>query len=249
MTQVATQDIKKAHRAHILAIDSLFVSDVLNFHQGINEASLDDIAAQVNGNLCVRRRFELEKDNRYRQILPYLILQQVMEDGRVGVWRYRREVTGGEAALHNKVSIGVGGHVDARNLMITADSEIDFAETVKRGVLIEAEEEVLILSEKGVEQPLEIVLSAPEGFGVTHSFLGFMVDDRDDVGTKHLAAITLVTLPQGWTVESNEDDIADMSVCSYEDLINGDGRDFQLEGWSQIIGSHLLGLHRQAEML
>ena len=51
-------------------------------------------------------RQELETDPDYLQIIAYGLLQRA--DGQI--WAYRR--TGGDARLHARKSVGVGGHVD-----------------------------------------------------------------------------------------------------------------------------------------
>ena len=57
------------------------------------------------------RRGDYEEDPSYKQPIPYVVL---MTDGPNGleVYTYERLKGGGEARLHNKLSIGVGGHMN-----------------------------------------------------------------------------------------------------------------------------------------
>src|SRR6476469_2162457 len=52
-------------------------------------------------------RPEMEEDPSYKQIIPYVIFRSGDR-----IFRYTRGKTQGEARLHAKRSIGVGGHVD-----------------------------------------------------------------------------------------------------------------------------------------
>jgi predicted NUDIX family phosphoesterase len=57
----------------------------------------------------VNRTEELERDNSFQQILPYVwIVNPVTKK----VFVYKRSTTGNEGRLYNKYSGGVGGHID-----------------------------------------------------------------------------------------------------------------------------------------
>src|SRR3954451_18728495 len=96
----------------------------------------------------------MEVDPSFKQIIPYLVLR----DGE----RYflmRRTKAGGDARLHNRYSIGVGGHLDP--------GDLDLA----RGLRREWQEEVHADFEPAFE------------------LIGLLNDDTTDVGSVHLGAV------------------------------------------------------------
>ncbi|MDR1279039.1 MAG: NUDIX domain-containing protein, partial [Treponema sp.] len=75
-------------------------------------------------------RAEAETEPRYRQIIPYIIMQ----DSESRLLCYPRH--GSEQRLHGLWSCGIGGHIDED------DNGGGFAETVKTGMLRELSEEL-----------------------------------------------------------------------------------------------------------
>lgn len=101
-------------------------------------------------------RPEAEERPDYKQIIPYVILLQGDK-----VFVTRRLNKGGEARLHGKISIGVGGHINP------ADEE---GNTLMRGLWREIHEEVQL------DKYDELVSC------------GFINDDTNSVGSVHLGA-------------------------------------------------------------
>jgi predicted NUDIX family phosphoesterase len=71
-----------------------------------------------------------EHDEDYLQIIPYAVI----ENPAGQVWCYRR--SGGDARLVERLSCGVGGHVDS------ADAEADFRATIRKALRREIAEEL-----------------------------------------------------------------------------------------------------------
>jgi predicted NUDIX family phosphoesterase len=103
-------------------------------------------------------RFEprslMERDPSFKQVVPYLVLR---DGGRFFLMRRTR--AGGDARLHDRWSIGVGGHLNP------GDGGIE------GGLLREWREE----------------LDAP--FTPPFRFLGLLNDDTTEVGAVHLGAV------------------------------------------------------------
>ena len=57
-------------------------------------------------------RDEVETDKSVRQIIPYIVMTSVNDKGEGTVFAFERLEGGDEDRLHNKWSVGVGGHVD-----------------------------------------------------------------------------------------------------------------------------------------
>lgn len=101
-------------------------------------------------------RPEAEQRPDYKQIIPYVILRRGDE-----VFVTRRLNKGGEARLHGKISIGIGGHINP------VDEQGDL---LMRGLWREIHEEVE-LDKHGELSPC-----------------GFINDDSNAVGSVHLGA-------------------------------------------------------------
>lgn len=147
-------------------------------------------------------RPEMEEDPSFKQIIPYVIF-------RAGdrVFRYTRGKTQGEARLHAKRSIGVGGHVDEADA--DGRATLDAYEMALRRELDE-----------------EVAIGSP---GVLKR-IGLINDDSTPVGRVHLGVVHIYELERPEVVP-REEGLAEAGFVSREELLAGfDG----LETWSQI---------------
>ncbi len=148
-----------------------------------------------------------EDDPSHKQIIPYCVF---VHQGRI--LHYTRGGSGGEARLHAKGSIGIGGHV---NLSDTdaKDGHLG-ASTYHAGVDREIREELAFDGD------------------FKHRVIGLINDDSNDVGKVHLGIVHLVEFTADEpNVRSNEDSITDLEFRSVEEL-SSDA--FPLESWSQL---------------
>ena len=67
----------------------------------------DGVAEKLLEVAIFIRRGDAEKDPRWLQVIPYIVMRQGHK-----VLVYRRTTKGGESRLHHKWSLGVGGHVN-----------------------------------------------------------------------------------------------------------------------------------------
>jgi len=114
----------------------------------------DDFEAIVAREGRYRPREEMERDRSWKQVIPYLVLR----DGP----RYflmRRTRAGGDERLHDRWSIGIGGHVNP--------SDGDLAGGLRR------------------EWAEEIQADFEPVFGL----IGLLNDDTTDVGSVHVGAV------------------------------------------------------------
>jgi predicted NUDIX family phosphoesterase len=74
---------------------------------GIRDAGEDRLAALIRRDGAFRPRSEMEGDPAWKQVIPYPVLR----DGDAW-YLMRRTKAGGDARLHDRYSIGVGGHVN-----------------------------------------------------------------------------------------------------------------------------------------
>lgn len=156
--------------------------------------------------LWIGPRHHLESMETFKQIIPYVL---VIRDDRILV--YQRTKASGESRLHDKVSIGFGGHIDVGDVVATNDGEsIDIETTVANAAAREITEE-LKLNETPEFVPY-----------------GLILDESDEVGRVHLG-IVMVAHIKGM-VTSNEDQIDLKGFKDIEEL-----NEMNLESWSRIL--------------
>lgn len=111
-------------------------------------------------NRVYKKRAEAENDPSFKQLIPYVL---VISAGKI--LRYRRGKRGGEARLHGKFSVGIGGHISERSEDATTD--------LHAGMLRELREEIGWDSEPPV-------------------LMGVLNDDSNPVGSVHLGIVYLL---------------------------------------------------------
>ena len=101
-------------------------------------------------------RDEMEQDPSFKQLIPYCIFRFIDKSGMIHVFQYTRGGGQGEARLHAKKSVGIGGHIS------TLDELAD------------------CVYEQGMQRELdeEVIINAPS---TTHC-VGLIKDDENDVG-------------------------------------------------------------------
>ena len=106
-------------------------------------------------------RSDLETDPSYKQIIPYLLIQEGAQ-GRFSCYRRR----GTEARLHDLWSVGIGGHIDAAD----ENGEMDTLSLLHSGIRREIQEE------------LGCALENPR-------LLGIINEEMTTVGTVHVGIV------------------------------------------------------------
>ena len=146
-----------------------------------------------------------EGDPSFKQIIPYGIF---VHQGKV--LHYTRGGAGGEARLHDKGSLGIGGHINP----VDWKGENEGLSTYMAGVEREVQEEL--------------------NFGCSwrQQVIGVINDDSNDVGAVHLGIVHLFEL-DGENVSSNEDAIANIRFLTARELRSTPLFD-KLETWSQL---------------
>ncbi|HET9347020.1 MAG TPA: hypothetical protein VFO05_15110 [Candidatus Limnocylindrales bacterium] len=121
---------------------------------GVRTAGVDAFLATVRAEGRFEPRPAMEVDPSFKQVIPYLVLR----DGD----RYflmRRTRAGGDARLHDRWSIGVGGHLNPGDGDLLGGLQREWAE--------------------------ELVADFVPDFGL----VGLLNDDTTDVGSVHLGAV------------------------------------------------------------
>lgn len=138
----------------ILAIDSQYFTS-RGWTNGIQGYPLARLYQEVSPYLAIRQRAALERNPKYRQILPYKVLRQ---NGKIVA--YRRLKAGGESRLYGLLSIGFGGHVDLEDAVCYAGSEaarstVDLETTIRASSAREISQEVHYVTASGGQAPFE----------------------------------------------------------------------------------------------
>ncbi len=166
------------------------------------ESYLTTLLDPLNTQYLPRDR--MEQDPGFKQLIPYCIFQHVDDEGTTTVFQYTRGKGQGEARLHAKRSVGIGGHIS------TLDS--DDVSPYDLGMQRELEEEVII--DTAFEQRR----------------VGMINDDETEVGKVHLGVVHLFDVAQP-KVTAREKEIIESGFRPVKELLQElDG----FETWSQI---------------
>jgi len=148
-------------------------------------------------------RKQAEEDPSHKQIIPYIL---VTNDGRFLL--YKRTKKQGESRLHNKLSLGFGGHINDIDGNRETDTNLILAAMIR-----ELNEEVFIPSVRQV------------------SIVGFINDDSNLVGKVHLGVAFVVEAANDRFVV-NEPEMIEAKWCdakAIEEIFPN------LETWSQLL--------------
>lgn len=189
----------------VLVIPRSLFDSIGSFHgvQKDAEAYLDAFFSGGAASFMDREAAEL--DPSFKQIIPYAVFTH---NGKI--LHYTRGDSGGEARLHDKGSIGIGGHI---NPVDAGEAGIGLS-TYLAGVQREIDEELTI-----------------EGTW-TQSVIGLLNDDTNSVGAVHLGIIHRFDLSSD-QVRANEAAIASLGFYAPDELKNAPLHD-KLETWSQL---------------
>ena len=151
-----------------------------------------------------RPRSEMETDPGYKQLIPYVLFQYRGSDGTPHLFQYQRGGGQGEARLHAKRSVGVGGHI--------ASEDAGGANAYQDGMQRELSEEVIIETD------------------FTERCVGLINDDANEVGQVHLGVVHLCEVKSP-AVRPRESELLDARFRPVSELL--DELD-AFETWSQI---------------
>ncbi len=155
-----------------------------------------------------RPRSSVEEDPTFKQLIPYAILEAEV-DGQTSVFQYTRGKGQGEARLHAKRSIGIGGHISRED----ADGE----DLYRSGMMRELTEEMVVNSEYEEE------------------LVGFIFDDTSPVGRVHLGVVHRLRLATADAAARE----ADLIESGFEPVAKLRESLESFETWSQLCLKHL----------
>lgn len=186
--------------------NEVFNNEQLSF-QGIekNQNKVNIIMELISKTFTTMRRGDAEEDPTYKQPIPYCVIRK---DSSLYV--YERLQAGGETRLHNKLSLGVGGHMNQTDHQT-------FEEILRDNLQRELEEELDIQTET-------------KKFTV----VGLINDEGNEVGEVHIGVLVILDLDSKATVEVREIEQLKGEWMSLEQLQHPATYD-RLEPWSKFV--------------
>jgi predicted NUDIX family phosphoesterase len=114
-----------AHTEQVLGIARALVPGGLDW-RGVRGISLDRYVEAIATHGTFRSRPEAENDPSFKQVIPYLLLR----DGD-RIFLMRRTRAGGDERLHDRYTIGIGGHVNPEDRDIPGGLKREWAEEIE----------------------------------------------------------------------------------------------------------------------
>jgi predicted NUDIX family phosphoesterase len=161
----------------------------------------DDIFNKILDNKSFMQRDKAEYDFQHKQVIPYVIIRH-----GVNYLLLKRSTGQTEKRLHNKYSLGIGGHINPA-------SSINEDNIIIKGLYRELNEEV------SVRDPGHL------------QFIGIINDESNSVSRVHLGLLYVLEVPsQDYEVLEKEKMTAQwVAESDIKQYYNG------LETWSQIV--------------
>jgi predicted NUDIX family phosphoesterase len=194
----------ETHTEQVLVIPTHLLHE-LGYFQGFT-ANVGRYLEELQNprNASYRPRSEMEQDPSFKQLIPYTIFRYKDSAGQSFVFHYTRGTGQGEARLHRKRSIGIGGHISVDD----AGTPDPYSEGMRR------------------ELDEEVVIDSP----YREQCVGLINDDQTEVGKVHLGVVHLLDLERPH-VRPRETEIVAAGFAPPPELL---AEMAAFESWSQI---------------
>lgn len=196
------------HRNRVFESESLVFDGVIS--KATDNEKMVKIVENIGTYNQVMRRGDAEENTNYKQPIPYAFIRRGNE-----VFVYKRLAGGGEKRLHEKLSLGVGGHMNKE------EKAKNFFETLKINLERELDEELNINTDN-------LKLDA----------IGLINDDSNDVGKVHIGLLVAVDVSKGTKVTVKETEQLEGSFMPIKELSEPHVYN-KLENWSKIVVDYL----------
>ena len=199
-----------ATEEHILVIPAATLQNIAPFEGFTKDVERYLEPVLESQSLEFRPRGAMESDPSFKQLIPYVLLRHIDDAGVTRLFTYTRGSGQGEARLHAKRSIGIGGHISTEDAE-TTPGQPDLG-PYRNGMMRELTEEVRLATD------------------YTEQCVGMIYDPTTEVGQVHLGVVHIFDV-KTQAVTPNEDDICDTGFVTIDDLrANID----HLEIWSRL---------------
>lgn len=190
---------------------------------GFNSGNLEKVLENIRQFGYFTERPDAEKDPARKQIIPYMLIRHNDK-----LFMVRRLATQTEKRLHNKYSIGIGGHINPALIPVKDSSDKSGAPHENKCGVNPAEkidERVIDGLERELHEELQV--NTP----YTHKLVGYINDDTNSVGQVHFGLVFEVVVADPAKVEVLE---KDMMAGSFIDIKEVNKSYALLESWSQL---------------
>jgi predicted NUDIX family phosphoesterase len=180
-----------------------------HYISGLESAQIIDVIEEYMK--FVDRTPELELNENYRQVIPYCIVYNRKMNKVLAATRTNKQ---GEARLHNKLSIGMGGHINPCDAKYVEGPDYALFECIHR----ELKEEL------GIDDLVRTI------------YQGVIYANQSPVDRVHLATVFLIVVDQDFDV-TKESEKQVREWLTVEELKD---RVLDMESWSQIAFDNVL---------
>jgi len=185
----------------ILAIPTRKIKDKISLdNENFLKIKFSDVVEILDGG-NFHERDEIENDYNYKQIIPYVVFKNY--EDRILV--LKRTQNQGEVRLHNKISIGIGGHINDQDKSITME------QTFFNGMDREINEELWITN------------------SYKYIYKGIIYDNTEEVSKVHLGVLFVGFVD---SAKIKEESNFESTWLKKEEIINLTGANF--ENWTNI---------------
>jgi len=206
IAQTSNRRYDSSMEEHVLVVPTRIFHS-LGLFQGFSNdvAQYRDVLLDAN-NIQFLPRSKAEIDPSFKQLIPYMIFCHTDSSGKVSIFQYVRGKGMGESRLHQKRSIGIGGHIAKE------DQGQHSNDIYREGMLRELREEIVLQT------------------AFTEQCVGLINDDSTEVGSVHLGIVHRFDVSEP-NVVSNEPDLIESGFMPLDELRKHRG---QMETWSAI---------------
>lgn len=157
-------------------------------------------------------REKVETDETKKQLIPYVVICRGNK-----VLAYQRSKKSGDKRLHNKWSVGVGGHINPIDETVNATTNLIVSKAIQRELLEELE---------WGKTAFDYTVNNIASFGIIY-------DDTNPIGRVHIGHVFIVNIPEEEKEypKPREDTIADCQWFTIQEAL----KLMNLEGWSKIV--------------
>lgn len=186
------------------------------FLHGFYNQNLDELLANIHRFSYFVDRPDAENNPALKQIIPYLLISHKNSTAdEYKLFLVQRLATQTEKRLHNKYSIGIGGHINP----VAAKDDSPAEDIIKSGL------------ERELHEELEV--STP----YQYKLVGYLNDDTNSVGQVHFGLVFQVMVNDENGVKVAEKDLMVGKFVSIKEI----EKQFSLlESWSQIVYSNFV---------
>lgn len=175
--------------------------------EGFVSSDKSDYLSLILGGYEYQLRDEkLEKNSEFKQIIPYVVIVNPQTKQVFGYKRFKKMPGLHEMRLHNKFSIGVGGHVDKEEVV---------EDILSDAAMRELNEEVRMNNYP------------------TPNIVGFVNDEKDEVGTVHFGVLAIAETTESVQKREN-DEVMDEKFYSIEEVDSIMESGAEMDGWTRI---------------